>query len=400
MLRLFLTLLLSALPSLADWSTYRGDNRRSGVSSESLQFPLKPRWTHQGGTPRQAWSGPAKWDAYSGNANLQSMRNFDPCHYVTVQGDLVYYGSSHDNAIHALETATGRERWVAFTEAPVRLPPTIHDGLAYAGSDDGYLYALNAADGTAAWKKRIAPTERRIPSNAGLISLWPVRTSALIANGSLYCAASLTPWESSWLVQLDPANGEQKDVEELGGVTLQGSLLATSNSLIAPQGRSSPLLFDLNELTPKGTIGHAGGVFCIVTENDQVLAGPSSQKPKDSQLLLSNAEGKKIATFNDTNRAVLTDGTAYLHTRGSLKAFKYGEKGSELWSVKTAIPSELIVCGNAVLIGLGESIAAYDRADGSLLWATSIDGRVHGLAVSGGTLFASTSLGAIHAFAP
>lgn len=396
---IILILLTSSLTA-RDWPTFRHDNRRSGVGLENLSFPLKPAWSHQGGTPRQAWSGPAKWDAYSGNAGLQSMRNFDPCYFVTVAEGLVYYGSSHDNAIHALDAKTGKERWVFFTEAPVRLPPTIFEGLAYAGSDDGYMYALSGESGDLIWKDRAAPFERRIPSNAGLISLWPVRTSALALNGRIHYAASLTPWTSSWLLSVDPKDGQQKKEEELNGVTLQGALLATSHSIIAPQGRSSPLVFDAATGKRAGAIGHSGGVFCLVTEDDQVVAGPNSQKPKDSQLLLTNKEGKKVATFNDTNRAVLADGVAYLHTRGTLKAFNYQEQNTSLWTVDTPVPSELILCGNAVLIGLGDRVQAYSREKGALLWEAKIAGRVHGLAIANETLFVSDSRGGIHAFRP
>lgn len=393
--------LVSLHPAAAEeWPTYRHDNRRSGVSGEILKFPLKPAWMHEGGTPRQAWSGPAKWDAYSGNADLQSMRNFDPCYYVTVSGGLVYYGSSHDNAVHALDAATGKERWVFFAEAPVRLPPTIHGDRVYAGSDDGYLYALDAAKGDLLWKDQAALAHKRIPSNAGLISLWPVRTAPLLQDGRLYYSGSLTPWQSSWLVSVDATTGQDKQHTELSGVTLQGALLATSQSIIAPQGRSSPLLFELPGLKASGTIGHAGGVFCLVTDDEQVLAGPNSQKPADPQLLLTSAEGKKVATFNDTSRAVLTGKIAYLHTRGKLMAVSYTENSKELWSVDTAAPSELIVCANAVLIGLGNSIAAYSRENGELLWSAEVPGRVHGLALSNEILFASTGRGTIHAFAP
>lgn len=401
MLRFAFTFLLLHATALAEeWPTYRHDNRRSGVSEEKLTFPLKPLWTHKGGTPRQAWSGPAKWDAFAGNAGLQSMRNFDPCYYVTTDGGLVYYGSSHDNAVHALDARTGTERWVFFAEAPVRLPPTLFEGAAYAGSDDGFLYALNAKSGKLLWKDHGAPEERRIPSNASLISLWPVRTSALLANGSLYYAASLTPWESSWLVSLDPKSGKRQFAEEVSGVTFQGALLATATTLIAPQGRSSPLLFEAGTGKAAGAIGLAGGVFCLVTEDEQILAGPKTQKSKDNQLLLTNPEGKKVATFNDTNRAVLASGTAYLHTRGKLKAIRYAEGSKEIWSVVTPAPSELIVCENAVLLGQGDSLSAYSRENGELLWSAELAGRVHGLAISEGTLFASTSLGGIHAFGP
>ena len=112
-------LLLSASINAADWSTFRADNRRSGTSTDQLNLPLTQKWKHDGKAPEQAWSGPAKWDAYAGNSGLQSMRNFDPCHYVTIANDNVYYGSSSDNAVHCIDIKTGKELWAYFTNGAV-----------------------------------------------------------------------------------------------------------------------------------------------------------------------------------------------------------------------------------------------------------------------------------------
>ena len=71
-----------------------------------------------------AWTGPAKWDAYSGNSGLQSMRNFDPCFYVTSDGESIFFGSSADDAIHSLDLKPVKKNG-HFTGAAVRLPP--HD---------------------------------------------------------------------------------------------------------------------------------------------------------------------------------------------------------------------------------------------------------------------------------
>ena len=404
----FILFIAAALPSSTlradDWPTYRHDSRRSGVSAATLKFPLSESWQVKGGDPRQAWSGPAKWDAYSGNSGLQSMRNFDPCFYVTSVGNLVYFGSSHDNAVHALDAETGEERWVFFTEAPVRLPPTIHDGVAFAGSDDGHLYALDARSGNLIWKDRGSPDDRRIPSNASMISLWPVRTAPLVVNNTLFFTASLTPWESSWLIAANPETGIRQFSQEISNVTLQGALLATADTLIAPQGRSAPLLYDLKTGKPSGAIGHAGGVFCLVTEDNQLISGPKSQKAKDNQLFLTDAKGARVATFNDTSCAVVANGTAYLHTRGSLKAVALGKIKDEVseWAVDTPPPSELIVSSGAVILGYDGGIKAYSRENGSLLWESLIPqgGAVHGLAISGSMLYASDSHGTIRAYAP
>ena len=108
-----------------DWPTYGHDNRRSHVTGETLALPLRLAWAYRSPLPpRTAWTGPAKWDAYASNEGLQSMRNFDPAFFVTAVGDRVFFGSSADNAAHCLDAETGAERWVAFAESPVRLPPS------------------------------------------------------------------------------------------------------------------------------------------------------------------------------------------------------------------------------------------------------------------------------------
>ena len=85
------------------------------------------------------------------------MRNFDPCYYTTVAGENIYYGSSADNAVHCLDSQSGEEKWVAFTGAAVRFPPTIVDGKAWFGSDDGFIYSADAATGDILFKKTSRP---------------------------------------------------------------------------------------------------------------------------------------------------------------------------------------------------------------------------------------------------
>ena len=75
------------------------------------------------------------------------MRNFDPCFFVTADKDFVFFGSSSDDAAHALDAATGKEVWVNVASAPVRLPPTIDGDRVLYGSDDGYVYCVNRRSG-------------------------------------------------------------------------------------------------------------------------------------------------------------------------------------------------------------------------------------------------------------
>lgn len=449
--------------SLAEWTMYRADVRRSGVTTNSLEFPLKKSWIHDAPSPEQAWTGPAKWDAYSGNSGLQSMRNFDPCYYVTGRDNLVFYGSSADNGIHCIDASTGKERWVFFTDSAVRQPPTLHGDLAIAGSDDGYVYAVKIKDGTLAWKMLAAPRDHRIASNGKLISLWPVRTGVTLHDGKAYFAASLTPWESSLLWCVDPKTGKTGAQgtwkRELKGVTLQGASLIGQGKLFSPQGRAAPLVYDLADGSPKGSVGHAGGVFCLLDESGRLIAGPQNQRSKDDQIrVVDPATNQHLVTFNGATRVVIAGDLACVQNGKRLRCFDYrksnelhakinavnaerkklakqlaelkkkkeptpdekklleelpkrmdvlaNEAGTshqalpacEKWQIDFPIPHDLIVAGNTVIAGIDDEVRALNLSTGKLIWSSQVKGRAMGLAVINGRLYVSTHHGDIHAF--
>ncbi len=429
--------------SASEWKTYRHDNRRSGVTSSSLEFPLTIKWVHRSVLPPQmAWTGPAKWDAYSGNSGLQSMRNFDPCFYVTADGKSIFFGSSADDAIHSLDLQTGEENWVHFTGAAVRLPPTIANGNIYFGSDDGFAYCCNKSSGELVWRIRAAEDNRRITSNRKLMSLWPIRTGVLVEGQQAIFAGSLVPWEKSYLWSVDAITGEvelgseQGFRRELANVTLQGALLASSKKLFVPQGRAAPLAFDRGDGTPRGKIGEAGGVFCILSEDDMLFAGPPHQKERDDQIRVADLDSNaSVASFTGTNRILVAGDLAWLATDGKLKCLDrslnvQAQDGMRkiqsdvkskkitaeqakpllleaqkqlqdawLWEVESNVPFDMVKAGNAVIVGLNGSVRAYSATDGKLLWQEELAGTAHGLAITAGMLIVSTDFGHIHAFA-
>lgn len=107
--------------------------------------------------------------------------------------DGVVYESTFEgdaNALYAIDAATGEERWRFTSETGDAVwLPTVHDGVAYAGSDDGNIYALDAADGQELW---------RFATGDG------VDSSASLASGILYAAS-----HDRNLYALDAASGEE-----------------------------------------------------------------------------------------------------------------------------------------------------------------------------------------------
>ena len=305
-----------------DWPTYRHDNRRSGVTSEIPKIPLKQNWVRLSkNPPMMAWSGPAKWDAYSGNKDLQSMRNFDPVFYVTVSKESVYFGSSIDNSVHCLDLQNGHEKWVSFTSGAVRLPPTIDSGNCYFGSDDGNAYCVDSTTGKFLWKYRPASENRFIASNGKIISTSPIRTGVLVQGENVFFGASLVPWEKSYMCALKKINGLEVYVSSHSNMTLQGAFLSSAETIYAPQGRSVPLLFDIKNGKSIKSLSNTGGTFCLLTPDEKFVAMPNNQKSSGNMMQIADPSGSSaMVKFAGADRLLISNDHVYIHQQGKLKA--------------------------------------------------------------------------------
>ena len=111
-----IVLLVAATTYAADWPTYRADAQRSGYTAEQLPPTLSLAWKYQ------PLHGPSP--AWPRDDRMMFDRAFD----VTVSGSLAFFGNSEDGRVVALDTATGRECWSFFTDAPVRFAPKAATG--------------------------------------------------------------------------------------------------------------------------------------------------------------------------------------------------------------------------------------------------------------------------------
>lgn len=68
-----------------------------------------------------------------------------------VSGGLAYFGS-RDRHLYAVEVATGRERWRLVTGRGISASPAIAGDTVYITSEDGYLYAVDLASGGERWR--------------------------------------------------------------------------------------------------------------------------------------------------------------------------------------------------------------------------------------------------------
>jgi outer membrane protein assembly factor BamB len=243
-----LIVLLGGPAMAADWATYRGDAQRSGATDESLAAPLSAAWvfmpTHG---PVHAWSDPQP-KPIEHHLELPRMR-FDDAFHVAAAGGSVFFGSSSENTVVALDAATGAVRWRFYTDGPVRLAPTVWAGKVYVGSDDGRAYCLDARTGKVVWTFAAAPSGEMILGSGRMISVWPIRTGVVVDGGVAYFGAGVFPAEGVYLYAVDAKTGKllwKNDTYGKGGngtVTPQGYMLASKERLFVPSGRAMPAAF-------------------------------------------------------------------------------------------------------------------------------------------------------------
>ncbi|MDP7657421.1 MAG: PQQ-binding-like beta-propeller repeat protein, partial [Roseibacillus sp.] len=186
----------------SDWTTWMGDNARSGRAGEALPaLSQEASWVHiPSRKPAPAWPETALSDYWRNRLTPEVPRvTFDWIHSVVVSDGRLFYGSSADDSLRCLDATTGKEQWSFIAGGPIRLAPTVMKNTVLFGCDDGAVYCLDARSGALRWKAR-PPSARdeRLPGNGRLISLWPVRTGVLVKDDAAYFGAGLFPAEGCW----------------------------------------------------------------------------------------------------------------------------------------------------------------------------------------------------------
>ena len=398
-------LLLPAILAAGQWPTFRGDVQRSGVSDQALPLPLRAAWSYrpnQGPTP--AWPEPAETNYAVMHNPLRQTLTFDRAFHVVADAQSVYFGSSADDSVRCLDLATGELRWQFITEGPIRLAPALHGGLVLAGSDDGFLYALDARTGKLAWKYRAAASDKRLPGNGRMISMWPIRCGIAVDDNQVFFAAGLFPNQGVFLCCLDARTGKEVFKRPLD-FAAQGTLLADAERLFVVTGRTAfrscrredgePLLRHGSSDPWKKNL--VGGSTALVIDG-HLATGPSEDgqihwfKVASKSPLLRGAVdcvvvgGKRICLLGG-GKLWAVDRQAYLSDK------KGAKPPAPLWSVPAGKARTMIQAGAQLIVAGPGEIAIHDAADGKRLWRTAVYGTVEGLAVSEGRLLVSLADG-------
>lgn len=233
----------------ADWPMWRHDPGRTASTPEKLPDALHLQWVREYPPLR-----PAFWQT------RQERVQFDQGYEPVVLGKTMLVASSRNDSVTALDTETGAEKWRFYADGPVRFAPAAAGDRLFFVSDDGCLYCLRIDTGKLIWKVRGAPSQRKVLGNGRLISVWPARGGPVVAEGRVYFAAGLWPFEGIFVHARDAMSGKELWINDrtgamywehphaamaFGGPSPQGYLLIQGDKLVVPCSRAFPAFFDL-----------------------------------------------------------------------------------------------------------------------------------------------------------
>jgi outer membrane protein assembly factor BamB len=379
----------------ADWTQYHGDARHSGRAGDLLEpSKLGLAWIRR--TPGTILTGSpvvARGVAYVGTRDENGLE---------------------DSAVHAVDLKTGRRLWQYHTDSSVQGTPAVADGVVYAPSLRGTLYALDARSGRLLWKREAEypdpPVRRRAYSYY----------SPAVADGKVFWAYQTRDGKASQglLVALDPKTGAAAWEAPMTGATMSDGTPAVADGIVyvgnqtadrivaydASTGArlwvSTARLGGWQDAAPTAVGGRVfiGSGNGVIARDAKTGADLWTYRSPGPSWIPQNATASAPAVVDDVLYMGFPDGRVT-----ALDVLT----GVVVWNVQLpgkpylgGVLSPPAVSGNTVYVGNNDGrLYALDRATGATTWSYEIGTWVaSGAAISGDALVIGAWDGNLYAF--
>jgi outer membrane protein assembly factor BamB/serine/threonine protein kinase len=298
-----------------------------------------------------------------------------------VDGGVLYIGSNDGN-LYAFDAATGAQRWHYPTQGAVTSSPRIAEGTLFVGGQDGFLHAVDARTGERRWATDTGGSVHSSPAIAGNLVTVGSRSNKLLGC-DLRSGAVL--WE---FVRGDWFNSSPTIVD---GVVYVGCRDHNVYGVDAATGEQRW------QYTTSSTIDSSPRVV-----GQSVYIGGDDYKVRS----LNARTGTWIWDFTAQKGIVsspaVADGVLYVGSDdGSLYALE-ADTGRQRWSYPTAggIRSSPLVTGGLVIVGSHDRfLHAVDAATGQVRWRFLTAGPIDDSspAFADGLVYVGTLAGTVHA---
>ncbi|MDD4872892.1 MAG: PQQ-binding-like beta-propeller repeat protein [Kiritimatiellae bacterium] len=412
-----------------DWPMWRYDARHSAVPPEKLPDKLHLQWVRELPTPIPAW--PLQ------SSDQGDKLQFDFSYEPVAMGKMLFVPSMRDDSLRAYDAETGEEKWCFYADGPFRLAPLAWKDRIYAGSDDGYLYCLDAKKGTLLWKFQGAPSDKKVWGNKRLISMWPVRGAPVAQDGVLYFSAGIWPFMGIFIYAVEMNTGQAiwcnsssgsvytnqpHKTPSFAGIAPQGYMTIAPSMLLVTGGRSMPGAYDLKsgrllylDLANR-TFGKRQGGYGVAVQKDWYFNGGIMYRISNgvpvTRVSANILIGDNTAIGVDSVTRKLTAWTTRpeeqkLKISDIKNKLKFWNKYTlpKLWEAGPLGVSNVLICAGNRLYGYGQAntIMAIDlpkdNQPAHVSWEGKVEGRIWNMLAANGRLFVVTMEGRLYCFA-
>ena len=306
-----------------------------------------------------------------------------------VEVDGVVYAGSDDGNLYALNADSGRLRWKYNAGGGISSSPTISDGRVIFGSDSGDIYGLDAVTGVELWKFK---------TGSGVVA------SPSVANGMVLCGS-----KDGYMYALNIAKGQKLWVHKAEGPISTSVALAGETAFY---GDAEGYLYSVDAKT--GSVRWKYEGESAVVSTPAVVGGVVYFGNQSGRLIALNAVngtekwGFKLGTGGDSSRSpsvtgspAISGGSIYLGGEDGILYAVSATSGQQIWQFRTGgvIRSAPSVAGNLIYIGSEDgNLYAIDTATGKEQWRFAVGSMIAtSPAIGNGAIYFGSENSSIHA---
>jgi outer membrane protein assembly factor BamB len=363
---------------LPGWTAGRGGQPESGVTRRRALFSAVgvaaaaglavAGWelTRGGGSPSAAGPASKKGSTPAAKANAAVPRGGRIWSFATTQyvqsgiavANGVVYAGSNDGSVYALDAAHGHRIWAFPTGGAIQSGIAVADGAVYAGSADHNVYAVRASNGHRIWTSPVG----------GFMS-----SGIAVANGAVYggCiglpAFALRTSNGGKIWTIGPGNSPQ-------GVVVSGDVLyvgSTASGVSALHSGNGGTIWDSPTEGPVASGIALGPGAVYAGSYDKNVYG------------LSTGNGDKLWVFpagNQVNSGIAVAGGVVC--AGTDDGYVYGlsaARGHQLWRFRAGgrVDSGIAMANGVVYFGSWDNkVYALQASNGHKIWEYTTGGTV------------------------
>jgi outer membrane protein assembly factor BamB len=289
---------------------------------------------------------------------------------------IAYVGSS-DHNLYALDAVSGAKLWSFGADGEVDSTPAVANGVVYVGSLDFNVYALNAATGTKLWSYQ-----------TGLY----VESSPTVADGVVYVGSA-----DKSLYAIDAQSGAKLWSFATGGVVL--SIPAVANGVVYV-GSDDNTFYAINATTGTKSWSFSTGGH-PVDSSPAVLNGVVYFSSEDTLYALNATTGVKLWSYamgGGAGSPAIAYGSVYVSSNdGNLYALDAGT-GTKRWSFPAGNLNSVAIANGLVYLCAG-NVFALNASTGTQMWeSTENFGQETSPVIANGVVYLGSINGNLYAY--